>query len=572
MLLLGLHSGYHDACAALYDEYRLVAAVALERLTRRKIDGGRVPVECIDECLAVAGATRADIGGLALSRGAFPARFYRHLPAGRALEARLRRLVGREKHKSMERECVRYRRVDSAAMFHAEDFLAWLGLRPGTPTIFYNHHEAHALPCLFHTDWDEALLYTADGGGDNVQYSHRVFKDGRLDTLDGGDEGLVRPLRIDSLGLAYGFATQALGFRINRHEGKTTGLAALGEPTLYEPIAAHFSVDEAGRVASDFADYGAMQRFLFDLFKGRKREDVACSIQRVLETFVIEAVRRLLAKTGVRRLGLAGGVFANVRLNQRLAEELPVDEVFVYPPMSDQGLAGGGVLKYLLERDGLETWLARRYRLETLYLGRDYDGAVDAAFLADPGLGRVSDRPVADGVEAMAAGKCVALYAKGQEYGPRALGARSIMASPADAGINDSLNKRLERSEFMPFAPVVTEEDADAVFHLGSVKAYAARFMTITCRVRDEWRARIPAVIHVDGTARPQVIRRAWHPTYYDFVAAFKARTGLPVLINTSFNVHEEPIIDTPAQCARALRDGRVDLVATERGLYARAR
>ena len=148
MLLLGLHSGYHDACAALYDEYRLVAAVALERLTRRKIDGGRVPVECIDECLAVAGATRADIGGLALSRGAFPARFYRHLPAGRALEARLRRLVGREKHKSMERECVRYRRTDSEAMFRAGDFLGALGLKPGIPLRFFNHHEAHALPTL----------------------------------------------------------------------------------------------------------------------------------------------------------------------------------------------------------------------------------------------------------------------------------------------------------------------------------------------------------------------------------------------------------------------------------------
>jgi carbamoyltransferase len=570
MLLLGLHSGYHDACAALYDEYRLVAAVALERLTRVKIDGGRVPVECIDECLAVAGAARRDIGGVALSRGAFPARFYSHLPAGRALEARFRRLVGREKHKSMERECVRYGRTDSAAMFRVPEFLESLGLAPGTPTIFYNHHEAHALPCLFHTDWNEALLYTADGGGDNVQYSHRLFKDGRLDLLDGGDEGLTAPLRIDSVGLAYGFATQALGFRINRHEGKTTGLAALGRPVMYDAIAAHFRVDEAGRVATDFPDYGAMRRFLFDLFKDRAREDVACSIQRVLEEVVLAAVRRLLERTGVRKLGLSGGVFANVRLNQRLAEELPVDEVFVYPPMSDQGLAGGGVLKFLLERDGLEAWLARRYRLETLYLGRDYNAEVDAAFAADPALARVSDRPVADGVAAMAAGKCVALYTKGMEYGPRALGARSILASPADAGINDSLNKRLERSEFMPFAPVVREEDADQVFELGPVKAYAARFMTITCNVRPEWRGRIPAVIHVDGTARPQVVRRAWNPTYYDFVSAFKAATGLPVLINTSFNVHEEPIINTPAECARALRDGRVDLVATERALYAR--
>jgi len=248
MLILGVHSGYHDACAALYDDYKLVAAVAQERMTRRKIDGGRVPVEAIDECLAIAGVEKKDIGALVLGRGAFPARFYGHLPFDRALEAKVRRLVGKEKHKSMERECARYRRSDSEAMFRAGDFLRALGFPSGIPVRFFNHHEAHALPALFHTDWDAALLYTADGGGDNVQYSHRVFREGRIATLFGGDEELARPMRIDSVGLAYGYATQALGFRINRHEGKTTGLAAWGEPMFYDAIAAHFRVDGAGQI------------------------------------------------------------------------------------------------------------------------------------------------------------------------------------------------------------------------------------------------------------------------------------------------------------------------------------
>ncbi|MGH7006401.1 MAG: carbamoyltransferase N-terminal domain-containing protein, partial [Alphaproteobacteria bacterium] len=339
---------------------------AQERMTRRKVDGGRVPTEAIDECLALAGAARKDVGALVLGRGAFPARFYSHLPFDRALEARLRRLVGKEKHKSMERECVRYGRADSDAMFRAGDFLGALDLKPGIPVRFFNHHEAHALPTLFHTDWSEALLYTADGGGDNVQYSHRVFRHGRIEALFGDDAELTRPMRIDSVGLAYGYATQALGFRINRHEGKTTGLAALGKPTFHEAIAAHFRVDAAGAITSDFADNPAMRAFLFDLFKGARREDVAASIQRFLEEFVLQAVGRLLARSGVKKLGLAGGVFANVRLNQRLAEELPLDEVFIYPAMSDQGLAAGGVLKYLLERDGLDTWLKHRYPLEGL--------------------------------------------------------------------------------------------------------------------------------------------------------------------------------------------------------------
>jgi carbamoyltransferase len=284
---------------------------------------------------------------------------------------------------------------------------------------------------------------------------------------------------------------------------------------------------------------------------------------------VIKAVARLLERSGARKLGLAGGVFANVRLNQRLAEELPVDEVFVYPAMSDQGLAAGGVLKFLLERDGLETWLKRRYPLETLYYGRDFGDGIDSVLGSASGITKMPGAPVEAAAELIAKGGIVAIYTKGMEYGPRALGARSILATPSDAAINDTLNKRLERSEFMPFAPVVAEEDAETVFKLGRAKAYAARFMTITAHVQPGWKERIPAVVHVDGTARPQTIRRAWNPLYYDILKSFERRTGLPILINTSFNVHEEPIINRPEECLRALADGRIDYVATERGVYA---
>ncbi len=156
------------------------------------------------------------------------------------------------------------------------------------------------------------------------------------------------------------------------------------------------------------------------------------------------------------------------------------------------------------------------------------------------------------------------------EFGPRALGARSIIASPADHAINDDLNRRLERSEFMPFAPYVLEEDAASVFDITPVNAYAARFMTITCGVKPAWRAKIPAVVHVDGTARPQVVRERENPLYAAILRGFRDRTGLPVLVNTSFNVHEEPIVNAPAECARALADGRIDFVVTEQAVYSR--
>jgi carbamoyltransferase len=162
-----------------------------------------------------------------------------------------------------------------------------------------------------------------------------------------------------------------------------------------------------------------------------------------------------------------------------------------------------------------------------------------------------------------------AIYVGRMEFGPRALGARSILASPADKRVNDELNRRLDRSDFMPFAPYVLEEDSDQVFEITSVNRYAARFMTITCAVRPQWRDRIPAVIHVDGTARPQIIHRRHNPLYGDILDRFRVATGLPVLINTSFNVHEEPIVNQPSECLKALREGRIDFVVTDQGAYA---
>jgi carbamoyltransferase len=572
VFLLGIHPGYHDACAALYEDYRLVAAVAQERLTRRKIDGGRIPTEAIDECLTIAGITRRDVDAVALSRGAFPARYFTHFSIGRRLERGARRLLGKEKMKSMERECVRALRFDSEAMLNIAQLREDLGLRPDSAVRFFNHHWAHALPTLFHTDWSEALLYTADGGGDNIQYSFTVFRDGKLTPLYGGDGELARPMPIDSIGLAYGYATQALGWRINRHEGKLTGLAALGKPAAYDALAPHFRIGSDGRVASDFGDNKAMRDFVFGVAKGVSREDMAASVQLLLEHTVLASVQAILRQHPVRHLGLAGGVFANVLLNQKLAALPGVDEVFVYPAMSDQGLAAGGVLQLLLERDGLSHWLKQRHRLADLYLGRDYDGMVEQSFTADGRLERVSSTPADTVPRLIAEGWAVGLYVGAMEYGPRALGARTILASPADPGINDRLNRRLERSEFMPFAPVVAAVDASRVFEIDERSRYAARFMTITCPVRAEWRTKIPAVVHVDGTARPQIVERAPNPLYFDILAGFKAHTGLPVLINTSFNVHEEPIINTPAECAQALATDRVDFVATAEAVWRRRR
>ncbi|HWB50092.1 MAG TPA: carbamoyltransferase C-terminal domain-containing protein [Stellaceae bacterium] len=569
MLILSLHHGPHDSSAALFDDYRLLAAVAEERLNRIKCSGG-FPEQSIAEVLRIAGVERRDIDVVVCTRTFFLRRYYTHWNPGEKLRETVRRWTGREKLREMSVVLRKDPGRTAYDIFDAAGFVADLGLRPDTRVFFSNHHFSHALPALFFTDWDDALLYTADGSGDQVLYSHNLFRDGRLTNLYGDDRSLRRADGSGSLGLAYGFVTEALGWRMNRHEGKLTGLAAHGQPTLLPEMQRHFRVDDDALVLMDFPNHAAMREEFHALARRDSRENAAASVQALLETCLGESVRRLVERHGARHLGLAGGVFANVRLNRLLAETLPVDEVFIVPPMGDDGLVIGGALQFLLERDGLDHWLGQRRRLDDVYWGGTHDDRIDRALDTAAGVARAAGDPVALTAEWLAQGRIGAIYHGRMEYGPRALGARSILASPVDAGVNQALNTRLQRTEFMPFAPVVAEADAAELFDIGSVNRYAAHFMTIACDVKPEWRERIPAVVHVDHSARPQIVDRGTNPLYFDILAAFKARTGLKALVNTSFNVHEEPIVNRPEECRKALEDGRVDFVVTERGVWSR--
>ena len=234
-------------------------------------------------------------------------------------------------------------------------------------------------------------------------------------------------------------------------------------------------------------------------------------------------------------------------------------------------MTAGGALCYLPQRDGLAHWLSQRRRLHDVYFGRDYTNLIDNSMEALAEVRRTTESPAEGAARRLNAGQLGAIYVGRMEYGPRALGARSILANPSRRETHDLLNKRLSRSEFMPFAPVITAEKAATVFDVSAVNAYACRFMTITCNVKPEWRQRIAAVVHVDGSARPQIIERKTNALYYDILNAFERESGLPVLVNTSFNVHEEPIVNKPSECIRALLDGRIDFVVTTQGIYERA-
>jgi carbamoyltransferase len=571
MRILGIYN-QHDACAALFDEYRLVSAVAQERPTRRKGDGNAFPKAAVAECLEQGRLSSADVDVVCLPRTRFPKEYFKlraHLPFPRPAKDDSHELI---------RIMVRNFISDPESALDARAYLKDQGLAP-KEIYFYNHHMAHALGVLFHTRWDDALIYTSDGGGDRTFYSARHLKDGRLVDLFGGEEdsrAYRRPqTRGDSMGHLYYHVTRALGFRPLRHEGKVLGLAAFGKPVYARELAAFYRVHEDGQIKAVVSPREIVARVEAIARDGR-REDVAASVQAVLEDITLAALDKIVRRHPARCLGLCGGVFANVKLTQRIAERFSFEEIFVYPAMSDQGEGAGGVLEYLLQRDGIAPWLAQRKPLSDVYLGRDYMAGADDVFRAGGAQAEISDTGgrndfVPRIAELIAQGKVVGTYLGRGEYGPRALGARSIMAAATDRKINDWLNQRLDRTEFMPFAPVVREERCSDLFDLPESLRYTARFMTVTCDVKDEWKDRIPAVVHVDGTARPQVVDRQTNPLYYDILQQYEQLTGIPALINTSFNVHEEPIINKPEEALKALQMGRVDYVATETTLWKKA-
>jgi carbamoyltransferase len=570
--ILAFHPGAHDAAAAVFDDYTLIAAVSEERLTRSKGSGGGVPWAAIDEVLGIAGWTRQGVDVIASTRAMYSPQFLRFGWPTRLAHAIGSRLGRPPAPRRLWVHCRARGTTETASVFAREAFLAANAFRADTALFFANHHESHALPALFFTEWDNALIYTADGIGDNVSYSVRQLRDGVLTCHYGDDRWLLAPPVGNSLAYAYAFATVACGFQMVRHEGKLTGLAARGEPALAADLHEHFWLDEHGLIAAHFRNEHEIAGTIAGLCRGHERQTIAASIQQCVEDLMLASVQFWLRRTGATTLGLGGGLFGNVSLNRLLADRCPIDEAFVFPAMGDEGLPVGAALSYLLARDGLPQWLSQRRRLEDVYLGRDYDATVDAYLDAEAGIARLPGAPATIAARLLVDGQIGAIYAGRMEYGPRALGARTILASPISPGMHDTLNRRLERSEFMPFAPCVLEEDCARVFEITDVNRYAARFMTITCAVRPEWRSRVPAIVHVDGTARPQVVRERHADVYAEILRRFRDMTGIPVLINTSFNVHEEPIVNTPADALGALRDGRIDFLVTNQAVYVQRR
>jgi len=537
MKVLGLSCFYHDAAAALLLDGRVVAAAQEERFTRKKHDPD-FPAHAVKYVLKEAGLSPADLDAVAFydkplikferMLSTYVATFPRSLAAfSMALPIWLRE------------------KLWMPSLIRRE-------LRPyAGPILFTEHHMSHAASAFLVSPFDEAAILTVDGVGEWATASYGVGR--------GTDITLFKELHFPhSLGLLYSAFTYYLGFKVNSAEYKVMGLAPYGKPVHYDRIMREMvELREDGSFKLNmkyFAyDYGLrMTNGHFDEFFGgpprkpegwmKEREfDIAASIQKVCEEIVLTMARHLHKQTGLTKLCMAGGVALNCVANGRVIRETPFKELFVQPAAGDAGGAVGAA-HYIYNTLGKQP---RGPAWDHAYLGPAYSDDDIREYLEGHKAPYrcLSDSEVAEATaKLLAAGNVVGWFQGRMEFGPRALGGRSILADPRDPKMRDTLNMKIKfREGFRPFAPSCLADKCAEWFDIDCDSPY----MLLVAPVREHKRT-IPAVTHVDHSARIQTVTRAQSALYYDLIAAFERLTGVPVIINTSFNVRGEPIVCTP--------------------------
>jgi carbamoyltransferase len=550
MRVLGINCYLHDTAAAMVEDGRVTWAVTEERLSRVHKDVG-FPRHAIQSALAHCGLP--DLRGLDAvafgwnAGGATPLHTLRatltnQIPRSRRMIANSLLSTAREIYHGNGR-------LDLARMFGSLD---------GARLVHVDHHEAHAWSTYALSGFDESLVVVMDGRG--ARESTALYH------ARGGELRLVRRyLWPNSLGLFYEAFTDLLGFRRHSDEWKVMGLAAYGEPTanldgLLRVVEGGYQVNAhalAGRWWNDLspliARFGPRRdpdREITDADRG-----LAASVQRALEQAVFAVVKEGIRLTGCRQVCLAGGVAMNSKANGRLLASGVIDDLFVQPAATDDGTAIGAALVAHAEL-GVAV---PRYRLTDVYLGPSFS---DAEIASELGRYKLKSMRVPEVERVTAAliaqGYVVGWFQGRMEFGPRALGNRSILADPRRVEIRDRVNECVKfREPWRPFAPSCLAEVAGEYFE----GCRDAPYMIVTYDVAPSKRSVIPAVTHADNTARVQTVTRASNPRYWELIRAFGALTGVPVVLNTSFNLKGEPIVCTPKDAVRTFYSSGLDFL-----------
>ena len=589
MYILGISCFYHDYAAALIRDGMLVAAAEEERFSRKKHDHG-YPAQASAFCLQQAGIQAADLDYVV---------FY-------------------------EKPLVKFERILMTTLgawpkpwrVFPEAMVAWfneklwvkglivrkLGLPEGR-VLFTEHHLSHAASAFFCSPFDEAALLTIDGVG---EWTTTAIGRGSANWNGKGTNclQLTEEIRFPhSLGLLYSAFTAFLGFEVNEGEYKVMGMAPYGQPRYLDDVYKVVRVGDDGSFCLNmdyFSFYHSTEHTynskfaeLFGAARVRESEfytlgthpqrdhpqwsdsvaqdnqryaDIAASIQRVTEDIILQMARHAHQTTGLKKLCLAGGVALNSVANGRILRETPFEEVFIQPAAGDSGGALGAALyayHVLLNQP-------RQFVLEHCYWGQGYADSAVADFLHEQDIAHTEygdlNSMLDSLVDELVAGKVLGWFRDRFEWGPRALGNRSILADPRRADMKSIVNAKIKfREPFRPFAPVVLEECTGEYFDLANpAQQHLARFMLLVAPIHPEKQAVIPAVSHV-GTGRLQTVRRETNPAYYGLVERFGQATGVPVLLNTSYNLRGEPIVASPANALATFHNSGLDTLVLDR-------
>lgn len=555
--ILGIGGYSHDSSAGLLCDGKLIAAVQEERLTRIKHIGG-FPYESIKYCLKAGGVKPQDISAIAFytKKSNWDGYLwdvlkisFRHIGFTMANPKGFVHSVGYRVYKSLNF------RADLERFFYETGFKK-------TRFFDYQHHACHAASAFFASPFEEGLVLCVDGGGDGKTTTAWVGKGNRLTEID------LEIRNPHSLGLIYTRITKYLGFLSPGDEYKVMGLAAYGKPAYLDRIREMIRLREGGyRLNMEYFnyqyEYSLSEKFYKEFGPPRKKGEeitehhanMAASMQKLFEEVLLHLALWIKKTTGLRNLAISGGSALNCRGNGRLLLTGEFDNIFVPPAASDLGTSIGAAQYHYHQTLNMP----RTFVLKTDDWGPGYTDQEILEELVRSGV-RYEDvqNPAATAAKLLAEGKIVGWFQGRMEFGPRALGYRSILADPRQKSIKDRINKTIKfREEFRPFAPAILREHVKDYFNAD----VNCPFMTFTLDVLAEKRDFVPGIVHVDGTGRLQTVSREDQPLYYALIAGFKELTGVPVVLNTSFNLAGEPIVCSPYDAIRTFFTCGMDIL-----------
>jgi len=565
MNILGLNAYHGDASASLFIDGRLSCAMEEERFSRLKHQAG-FPTLAVQRSLTHAGLTASELDHIAISRDN-NAHLHKKLMFALSKGPSFAMLRDRLTNASKVRD-VKASVADLAGLPES-------ALKAEVHRV--EHHHAHMASAFFVSPFEQAALLSIDGFGDFVSTMWGRGSGSRIEV----DDWVEFP---HSVGLLYTAITQYLGFAKYGDEFKVMGLAPYGEPEyvdavrrLVTPTRNGFELDLSYFVHHSEGvnmTWDSGSPTIGDVFSpkleqllgprrapgeplSQKHQNLAASLQAVLEDVVLGLLRRLAAKTGLTDLCMAGGVALNCTMNGKIQSETPFTRVYIQPAAYDGGTSLGAALYVKHHVHGAP----RDFVMDHTYWGLEYTPAQCRAALDAQGLRyqELADEPLAAAAaDLIAGGNIVGWYQGRFEWGPRALGNRSIVCDPRSDRMKDVLNSRIKhRESFRPFAPSVLEERAGDWFEMGD----ASPFMLMTCQVRTEKQTDVPAITHVDGTARQQTVSKRTNPKYWGLIHAFEKKTGVPIVVNTSFN-ENEPVVNTPEEAISCYLRNDMDVLA----------